>query len=103
MKEPKKTAETGNGSPPTASELSVLRLLSTDLTQRQIAHELFLSHNTVKSHSRSLYRKLGANTRDEAIRRALEVGLLTPPRAPRQVERPRTGRMKLHSPLSDPV
>ena len=74
--------------PPTASELSVLRLLPTDLTQRQIAHELFLSHNTVKTHSRSLYRKLGANTRDEAVRRALEVGLLTPPRAPHGTRAP---------------
>jgi LuxR family maltose regulon positive regulatory protein len=63
--------------PPTASELPVLRLLATDLTQRQIAQELYLSHNTVKSHSRNLYRKLGATTRAEAVRRAAELELLT--------------------------
>jgi LuxR family maltose regulon positive regulatory protein len=62
--------------PPTPSELSVLRLLSTDLTQRQIAHELFVSYNTVKTHTRNLYRKLGATTRSDAVRRASEVGLL---------------------------
>jgi ATP/maltotriose-dependent transcriptional regulator MalT len=69
---------------PTASELSVLRLLATDLSQRQIAQELYLSHNTVKTHSRNLYRKLGAGTREETVRRAIEVGLLTPPGARRQ-------------------
>ena len=69
--------------PPTASELPVLRLLATDLTQRQIAQELYLSHNTVKTHSRSLYRKLGATSRAEAVRRAVEVGLLTLRDSPR--------------------
>lgn len=70
---------------PTVSELSVLRLLASDLSQREIAQELYLSHNTVKTHSRNLYRKLGAGTRDEAVRRAVEVGLLTPPGARREV------------------
>ena len=68
---------------PTASELPVLRLLATELTQRQIAQELYLSHNTVKTHSRSLYRKLGATSRAEAVRRAAEVGLLTLRDSPR--------------------
>jgi LuxR family maltose regulon positive regulatory protein len=62
--------------PPTPAELSVLRLLATDRSQREIAEELFLSFNTVKTHSRNLYRKLGANTRSDAVRRATEVGLL---------------------------
>jgi len=62
---------------PTAAELQVLRLLPTDLTLRQIGDELYLSHNTVKTHSRNLYRKLGAANRQEAVRRAAEVGLLT--------------------------
>jgi ATP/maltotriose-dependent transcriptional regulator MalT len=62
--------------PPTPAELSVLRLLATDRSQREIAQELFLSFNTVKTHSRNLYRKLGANTRSDAVRRATEVGLL---------------------------
>ncbi|HET6642826.1 MAG TPA: LuxR C-terminal-related transcriptional regulator, partial [Gaiellaceae bacterium] len=56
-----------------------------DLSQREIAQELYLSHNTVKTHSRNLYRKLGVGTRDEAVRRAVEVGLLTPPGARREV------------------
>jgi LuxR family maltose regulon positive regulatory protein len=70
--------------PPTPAELSVLRLLATDLSQREIAQQLFLSFNTVKTHSRNLYRKLGANSRDDAVRRATEVGLIqaTSPRSP---------------------
>ena len=62
---------------PTAAELQVLRLLPSDLTLRQIGDELYLSHNTVKTHSRNLYRKLGAGNRVDAVRRAVEVGLLT--------------------------
>jgi LuxR family transcriptional regulator, maltose regulon positive regulatory protein len=62
--------------PPTPAELAILRLLTTDLSQRQIAHELFLSFNTVKTHVRNLYRKLGTSTRADAVRRATEVGLL---------------------------
>jgi LuxR family maltose regulon positive regulatory protein len=71
--------------PPTASELSVLRLLASDLSQRQIAQELYLSYNTVKTHTRNLYRKLGVGTRAEAVRRAIEVELLPPPGTRRQV------------------
>jgi LuxR family maltose regulon positive regulatory protein len=62
--------------PPTPAELSVLRLLATDRSQREIAEELFVSFNTVRTHSRNLYRKLGTNTRSDAVRRAREVGLL---------------------------
>ena len=65
---------------PTVAELLVLRLLPSDLTLRQIGDELYLSHNTVKTHARNLYRKLGAANRVEAVRRAAEVGLLTPSR-----------------------
>ena len=61
--------------PPTPAELLVLRLLATDLTQRQIGERLFLSLNTVKTHTRVLYRKLGATTRVDAVRRAGEAGL----------------------------
>lgn len=64
--------------PPTAAELLVLRLLPTDLTLRQIGDELYLSHNTVKTHVRNVYRKLGATTRNDAVRIAAEVGLLNP-------------------------
>jgi LuxR family maltose regulon positive regulatory protein len=57
-------------------ELAVLRLLPTGLTQREIGDELFVSMNTVKSHLRSIYRKLDAPTREDAVGRARELGLL---------------------------
>ena len=51
----------------TAREAAVLRLLPSQLTLREIAEELYVSHNTVKTHSRTLYRKLDVSTRDEAV------------------------------------
>lgn len=64
------------GSAPTAAELRVLALLDGDRSIAQIADELFLSHNTVKSHVLRLYRRLGATSRAEAVARARERGLL---------------------------
>jgi len=61
--------------PPSPAELAVLRLLATDLTQREIGSELFLSMNTVKTHTRSLYGKLGVTSREEAVRQANALGL----------------------------
>lgn len=60
-------------------ELRVLRLLATELTQREIGGELFLSLNTVKSHARSIFRKLGVSGRAHAVERARELGLIRPP------------------------
>ena len=57
-------------------ERAVLRALTGPLSERDIARELYLSHNTVHSHTRSIYRKLGASSRAEAVRRARENGLL---------------------------
>jgi LuxR family maltose regulon positive regulatory protein len=57
-------------------ELMVLRLLATNLTQREIGRELFLSLNTVKSHTRSIFRKLGASSREQAVGRARELELI---------------------------
>jgi LuxR family transcriptional regulator, maltose regulon positive regulatory protein len=54
----------------TDSELRVLRLLPSALTQREIGGALCVSLNTVKSHARSIYRKLRADSRDEAVERA---------------------------------
>jgi LuxR family maltose regulon positive regulatory protein len=54
----------------------VLRLLPTRLTQREIGRELYVSFNTVKTHTRSLYRKLDAAGRREAVVRARERRLL---------------------------
>jgi LuxR family transcriptional regulator, maltose regulon positive regulatory protein len=62
--------------PPSAAELTVLRLLATDLTAREIAAQLYLSANTVRSHTRALYRKLGVRTRADAVARAVKLGLL---------------------------
>jgi ATP/maltotriose-dependent transcriptional regulator MalT len=62
--------------PPSEAELAVLRLLATDLSARQIGEKLFISHNTVRSHMRSLYRKLGVSSRADAIARATTLGLL---------------------------
>jgi LuxR family maltose regulon positive regulatory protein len=60
----------------TARELDVLRLLGVALTQREIARTLYVSANTVKTHTRNLYAKLGASTRVEAVERAHQLGLL---------------------------
>jgi LuxR family maltose regulon positive regulatory protein len=59
-------------------ELRVLRYLPTNLTAPEIARELSLSHNTVKTHLRNLYTKLGAHRRSEAVTRARDLGLLAP-------------------------
>ena len=66
----------GNGLELTERELSVLRLLPGELSQREIGEALFVSVNTVKSHTRSMYRKLRVATRDEAVARARSMGLL---------------------------
>lgn len=64
------------GTPPTAAEMRVLRELPTELTLKEIADELFLSLNTVRSHVRRLYRRLGASSRPEAVAIARERGHL---------------------------
>jgi LuxR family maltose regulon positive regulatory protein len=56
-------------------ELQLLGLLRTTMTNREIGNELFISHNTVKSHLRVIYRKLAASSRDEAVAKAAELGL----------------------------
>jgi LuxR family maltose regulon positive regulatory protein len=57
-------------------ELAVLRLLGSKLSQREIAAELYVSFNTVKTHTRAIFRKLDASSRAEAVNRARELGLL---------------------------
>ncbi len=56
-------------------ELDVLRLLRSDLSGPDIARELIVSLNTVRTHTRHIYTKLGVNNRREAVRRAGELGL----------------------------
>jgi LuxR family maltose regulon positive regulatory protein len=60
----------------TAAELRLLPLLSTHLSFPQIAGEMFLSRHTVKSQAMSIYRKLGAPSRSQAVARSRELGLL---------------------------
>ena len=64
--------------PLSGSELRVLRYLPTNLTTPEIAAELYVSHNTVKTHVRNLYIKLGTHRRAEAVRTARDLGLLAP-------------------------
>jgi len=60
------------------SEIRVLRYLPTNLTAPEIAAELYVSPNTVKTHTRHLYAKLGTHGRAEAVARARALGLLAP-------------------------
>ena len=57
-------------------ELEVITLLSGMLSTAEIASEMYLSVNTVKTHLRSIYRKLSAAHRGEAVRRARQLGLI---------------------------
>ena len=57
-------------------ELTLLGLLASDLSQREIGSELFISLNTVKGHVHSIFRKLGVNSRADAVARGRELGLL---------------------------
>jgi LuxR family maltose regulon positive regulatory protein len=59
-----------------AAELRVLELLPSDLSYREIAARLYLSLNTVRTHSQRIRRKLGASTRDEAVSAARRLELL---------------------------
>ena len=57
-------------------ELEVLRLLATELTGPEIARHLFVSVNTLRTHTKHIFTKLDVNTRQAAVRRATELGLL---------------------------
>ncbi len=64
-------------------ELEVLRLLQGDLDGPEIARELYVSLNTMRTHTKNIYAKLGVNSRRAAITRAVELGLLCGDRIPR--------------------
>ncbi len=57
-------------------ELAVLRLLSSRLSLREIGNELYVSLNTIKTHTRNIYAKLRVGSREQAVARARELGLL---------------------------
>jgi LuxR family maltose regulon positive regulatory protein len=78
-------AQQGLIEPLSARELDVLRLLRTDLDGPEIARELVVSLNTVRTHTKNIYAKLGVNSRRAAVRRAEELDLsLTGDRQPRR-------------------
>ena len=58
-------------------ELDVLRLLASELDGPSIARELVVSLNTVRTHTRNIYTKLGVNNRRAAVRRAHQLELLS--------------------------
>ncbi len=63
--------------PLSARERDVLRLLASDLDGPAIARELVVSLNTVRTHTKNIYAKLGVNSRREAVTRARELDLLS--------------------------
>jgi len=71
------------------SEIRVLRYLPTHLSAPQIASELYISHNTVRTHMRHLYAKLGTHRRFEAVERTRALGLLAPSPLGGQITLPR--------------
>ena len=71
-----RSTSAGFSEAPSAAELAVLPLLATDLSLREVGARLYLSLNTVKSHTRALYRKLGVTSRGDAVVRAIALGLL---------------------------
>jgi len=69
--------------PLSQSEIRVLRYLPTNLSAREVARELSVSLNTVRTHMRHIFAKLGVHRRTEAVTRARALGLLAPsPRTP---------------------
>ncbi len=62
--------------PLTEREVAVLRLLRGTLSLREIGQELYLSPNTIKTHARAIYRKLGVSTRHDAVEQGQQIGIL---------------------------
>jgi ATP/maltotriose-dependent transcriptional regulator MalT len=72
---PTNARQSGLVDPLSDRELTVLRLLASRLTCSEIARELYLSVNTVRSHVKAIYRKLGVNARTDAVKRGHALGL----------------------------
>jgi LuxR family maltose regulon positive regulatory protein len=77
------TQAPGSGQRPTSTgdslserELQVLRLLDSELSGPEIARELFISHNTLRTHTKHIFTKLQVTSRRAAVRRARERGLM---------------------------
>lgn len=63
---------------PTVRELEVLRGMAAGLPNAEIGRQLYVSEDTVKTHARRLFRRLGANDRAHAVARGYQLGLLDP-------------------------
>jgi ATP/maltotriose-dependent transcriptional regulator MalT len=74
---PDQSAPSALVEPLTARELDVLRLIAAGRSNREIADELFLAVNTVRSYSQQLYGKLAVSSRTQAVARARELGLIS--------------------------
>jgi len=71
-----RTRQEGLIEPLTDRELTILRLLPAPSTLRELASALFVTPNTLKTHLRAIYRKLGVESRQEAVIRAHDRGLI---------------------------
>ena len=67
---------TAPAEPLSQRELQVLRLLDSELTGPEIARELYVTLNTLRTHTKRIFTKLDAKTRAAAVRRAHELGIL---------------------------
>ena len=72
----RRRAGAGTAGELTDRELAVIRLLPSELSQREIADALYVSLNTIKTHTKSIYRKLDVEGRGEAVDRAHELGVI---------------------------
>jgi LuxR family transcriptional regulator, maltose regulon positive regulatory protein len=71
-----RTRQEGLIEPLTGREFTILRMLPAPRSLRQLASELFVTPNTLRTHLRAIYRKLGAESREDAVIRARERGLI---------------------------
>ena len=76
LEHPRPTHRRTNGTELSARELVVLRMLGGSLSERDIGRELYLSHSTIHSHTKSIYRKLGVSSRPDALEHARELGII---------------------------
>ena len=76
LERPQRTPRRNGKAPLSERELTILRMLTSRLSERDIGRELYLSHNTIHSHTRSIYRKLGVSSRGEALDKAGTLGIL---------------------------
>ena len=67
--------EADDTEPLTEREVAVLRMLGGTLSLREIGHELYVSANTVKTHTQAIYRKLGVSSRHDAVARGKRLGI----------------------------